>query len=184
MIPASKTATASILLVDDDDVLRERLARSLRDRGYEVENAADAEKALRKVASRRFASAVIDLRMPGPDGLSLLSALRERDANIRAVVLTGYGTVASAVEAIRLGAWSYVPKPADADDVVHALVTQRPLVAQPTSPGPSPSLARAEWEHIQRVLQDRNGNISETARRLAIARRTLQLKLKRGPLGN
>ena len=171
------------MLVDDDDAFRNRMARALEARGFEVETAAGAAEAVAKCIPQRFAYAVIDLRMPDASGLELISTLKERDASVRILVLTGYGAVSSAVEAIRLGAWNFVSKPADADEVLNAL-ERRPSLAPPARSAPggtSPTLARAEWEHIQRILADCNGNISETSRRLAITRRTLQLKLKKGP---
>jgi two-component system response regulator RegA len=174
---------AGILLVDDDEVFRERLARALRERGHEVVTARDAPAASEAARGRRFAYAVIDLRMPGPSGLDLVSALRQGDAAIRIVVLTGYGSIVSAVEAMRLGAHNYLPKPADADDVLAALTGEGPgpAAAPAAREGPPPSLARAEWEHIQRILADCHGNVSEASRRLGITRRTLQLKLKKYP---
>jgi two-component system response regulator RegA len=120
--------------------------------------------------------------MADSSGLDLLPALLQRDPKLRVAVLTGYGSIGSAVEAIQRGAWNYLPKPADADDVVAALRRDHAPIKASAHEGrsPSSSLARAEWEHIQRILADCNGNISETARRLAITRRTLQLKLKKG----
>src|SRR5262249_33146910 len=179
---ARMTAPA-ILIVDDDDVFRERLARALRDRGHEVATAADAAAALAEARRRPFAYAVADLRMPGASGLELVAALKELDPAMRIVVLTGYGSIVSAVEAMRLGAHNYLSKPADADDVLAALTGEGPGPegAPAEREGPPPTLARAEWEHTQRVLADCNGNVSETARRLGITRRTLQLKLKKYP---
>jgi len=173
----------SILVVDDDDVFRERLARALRDRGHEVVTAADADAGTAAAGDRTFDSAVVDLRMPGASGLELVARLRARDAAMRILVLTGYGSIVSTVEAMRLGANNYLSKPADADDVLAALRADALLpAAKPEErEAPPPSLARAEWEHIQRILADCNGNISESARRLGITRRTLQLKLKKYP---
>ena len=172
-----------ILLVDDDEVLRERLARSLRARGYAVVTAAEAGEAVAAARRQRFAYAVVDLRMPGPSGLELTAALRQEAPGIRVVVLTGYGSIVTAVEAMRLGAHGYLSNPADADDVVAAL-TGDGASAAAAREAPAPSLARAEWEHIQRILADTDGNISEAARRLGITRRTLQLKLKKYPPKN
>jgi two-component system response regulator RegA len=177
---AAPQAAQAILLVDDDEVLRERLARSLRSRGYVVVTAAGATEALEAARAQRFAYAVVDLRMPGPSGLDLTAALRQQTPDVRVVVLTGYGSIVTAVEAMRLGAHGYLSKPADADDVVAALTGDGAAVAAARE-APAPSLARAEWEHIQRILADTDGNISEAARRLGITRRTLQLKLKKYP---
>ncbi|MBU8897924.1 two-component system response regulator [Corallococcus sp. H22C18031201] len=172
----------SVLLVDDDATLRERLGRAFRERGWEVTTAADYEAAL--VAARRESPeyAVVDLRMPGHSGLELVRDLLAVDAATRIVVLTGYGSIATTVDAIRLGAVNYLPKPADVDDILAAFAraTHEPAVAAPETLQ-APSLARAEWEHIHRVLADSAGNISEAARKLGIHRRSLQRKLQKYP---
>ena len=167
----------AILLVDDDEVFRERLARALRDRGHPVVTAGDGPSALAAAGAQKFDFAVLDLRMPGPTGLSLIGPVRDAAPGVRVVVLTGYGSITSAVEALRAGAHDYLSKPVDADQVIAA------LTGEPVNPAEAaaPSLARAEWEHIQRVLADCHHNISEAARRLGITRRTLQLKLKKYP---
>jgi two-component system response regulator RegA len=167
----------AILLVDDDEVFRERLARALRDRGHPVVTAGDGPSALSAAGAQKFDFAVLDLRMPGPTGLSLIAPVRDAAPGVRVVVLTGYGSITSAVEALRAGAHDYLSKPVDADQVIAA------LTGEPVHPAEAaaPSLARAEWEHIQRVLADCHHNISEAARRLGITRRTLQLKLKKYP---
>ncbi|HMF44698.1 MAG TPA: response regulator [Polyangia bacterium] len=173
------TTAAPMLLVDDDEVFRERLASALRQRGQEVVTASDGEQAVRVAGRGKLASAVVDLRMPGMSGTDLVPHLLRLQPDLRVVVLTGYGSIASAVEAMRLGAHNYVSKPADADDVLAAVTGDaRPV---PPAAAPPPTLARAEWEHIQRILGDTGGNVSETARRLGITRRTLQLKLKKYP---
>lgn len=174
------TATGTILLVDDDEVFRERLARALRDRGWQATTAAGHDQALTASLAQRFDFAIVDLRMPGLSGLSLIAPLRERMPQARVIVLTGYGSITSAVEALRAGAHDYLSKPVDADEVIAALTSD---AARP-APESAPSLARAEWEHIQRILADCQHNISETARRLGITRRTLQLKLKKYPPRN
>jgi two-component system response regulator RegA len=171
-----------MLLVDDDEVFRERLASALRQRGQEVVTAADGEQAVRAAARGKLAAAVVDLRMPGMSGTELVPRLLGLQPGIRVVVLTGYGSIASAVEAMRLGAHNYVSKPADADDVLAAVTGEaRAMPGAADQAAPPPTLARAEWEHIQRILADTGGNVSETARRLGITRRTLQLKLKKYP---
>jgi two-component system, response regulator RegA len=174
------TAPSAILLVDDDEVFRERLARALRDRGYAVATAAGHHQALTATESRAFDFAIVDLRMPGLSGLALIAPLLERMPGARIVVLTGYGSITSAVEALRAGAHDYLSKPVDADHIIAALTSDD---ARPAPDG-APTLARAEWEHIQRILSDCHHNISETARRLGITRRTLQLKLKKYPPRN
>ena len=173
----------SIMLVDDDETFRERLARALRDRGFDVRTASCVDEAVVLAQADSPEYAVIDLRMPGKGGMELLRELNRIDEGTRALILTGYGAIATAVEAVRLGAVNFIPKPADADDVVAAFEKYErgdaeggPIV---TSSYRAPTLARMEWEHIQRVLSDCGGNISESARRLGIHRRSLQRKLQR-----
>ncbi len=177
------TPNPSVLLVDDDDVLRGQLERAFARRGYDVRSAEGYDDAMALARDETPELAVIDLRMPGPSGLELLRDLLALDPTTRAVMLTGYGSIATAVEAIKLGAVNYVPKPAGIDDILAALDrSETPL--EPTSVAfEPPSLARAEWEHIQRVLADCGGNISEAARRLGIHRRSLQRKLQKYPPG-
>jgi two-component system response regulator RegA len=176
------TAAGTLLLVDDDEVFRERLARALRERGYDVATASDHAGAVEAGATRPLDFAVVDLRMPSGSGLALIEPLRALAPRARIVVLTGYGSIASAVDALRLGADDYLSKPVDADEIIAALTNPvpRPATAR-NDKVPTPTLARAEWEHIQRVLADAGGNISEASRRLGITRRTLQLKLKKYP---
>jgi two-component system response regulator RegA len=165
-----------LLLVDDDETFRERLGRALTSRELEVVTAAGPEEALASARGARPAYAVVDLKMPDGSGLDLVRDLVALDPAIRVVVLTGYGSIASAVEAMHRGAHHYLSKPADADEIIAALVGEK----APPAPG-TPTLARAEWEHMSRILADVGGNISEAARRLGITRRTLQLKLKKDP---
>lgn len=173
---------ASILLVDDDEVFRRTLARALSRRGLEVRLAEDYDSAMASAREDSPELAVIDMRMPGKSGLELLRDLHELDPTTRIVVLTGYGSIATAVDAMRLGATSYVPKPADADDVLAAFdKAEAPPLEAVTADFPAPSLARAEWEHINRVLNDCGHNISEAARRLGLHRRSLQRKLQKYP---
>jgi two-component system response regulator RegA len=169
----------TLLLVDDDDVLRERLARALRDRGFEVTAARDGAEAIACARRDTPELAVVDLRMQGLSGIEVLDELRAIDPATRVLMLTGYGSIATAVEATRRGAVGYLSKPADADEIVSAL-TGKPA-ADGSASVDTPSLARAEWEHIQRVLADCDGNVSETARRLGIHRRSLQRKLQKYP---
>lgn len=167
----------SMLIVDDDEVFRERLARSLRMRGFDVRTAGCCETARDEARKDTPELAVLDLRMPGCSGLELVRDLKEYDPATRIVILTGYGSIATAVDAVKLGADNYMPKPADADDIIAAFERgESPAEATQVSYR-APSLARAEWEHIQRVLADSAGNISEAARRLGIHRRSLQRKL-------
>lgn len=173
--------TERFLLVDDDQVFRERLARALVRRGFAVETAGGYDEAITRLGEDPpIDRAVIDLRMPGPNGLELLRDLQLRSPDTKVVVLTGYGSIATAVDAVKLGAINYLPKPADADDVIAAFARgEKPALSGPVEPYDAPSLARTEWEHIQRVLSDCGGNISEAARRLGIHRRSLQRKLQK-----
>jgi two-component system, response regulator RegA len=177
---APKDAQPSVLLVDDDATLRERLARALRERGFDVRTAGSADEAMALVKVDSPELAVLDLKMPGRSGLDLLREMREHDPATRVVVLTGYGSIATAVEATKLGAIGYMPKPVDADELLAAFAREG-VSADLPGRFETPSLARAEWEHIQRVLADCGGNISEAARRLGIHRRSLQRKLQKYP---
>jgi two-component system response regulator RegA len=180
---ASDDQPSSILIVEDDDIFRQRLARAMTDRGLEVRTASDAPEAL--VEARKGEPpelAVVDLRMPGGSGLDVVRELKALEPAMRILVLTGYGSIVTAVEAIKLGATNYLTKPADADDILNVLQAGSGDAAQPSHSGLAPpSLARTEWEHIQRVLADCGGNISEAARRLGLHRRSLQRKLGKNP---
>ena len=172
---------SSILVVDDDDVFRNRLARALTARGHDVRVATGYDEAVAHARADSPELAVVDLRMPGRGGLELVRALLQIDPGTRIIVLTGYGSIATAVEAIQLGAVNYLSKPADADEILAAFQVPREPPADPAAAPAAPSLARAEWEHINRVLADSGGNISEAARRLGIHRRSLQRKLQKHP---
>jgi two-component system response regulator RegA len=171
--------SASILVVDDDETFRKRLARAFAERGLDVRSAGSFDEAVASARADSPQFAVVDLKMPGRSGLELTRELTAIDPTTKIVVLTGYGSIATAVEAMRRGATSYLPKPADADEILAAFRDEPP--ATTGSDFPAPSLARAEWEHIQRVLADCGGNISEAARRLGLHRRSLQLKLRKYP---
>ncbi|HET6151205.1 MAG TPA: response regulator [Polyangia bacterium] len=177
-------ARSRLLLADDDETFRERLGRALRERGYDVVTASSHATAMEAARAQAPAFAVVDLKMPGASGLDLVTDLHALHAETRIVVLTGYGSIASAVEALHRGAHDYLSKPADADEIIASLLGQKPAALGARSsapPHPPPSLARAEWEHVTRILADCRGNVSEAARRLGITRRTLQLKLKKDP---
>lgn len=172
----------TILIVDDDERFRSQLARALSRRGYEVREAEDYDTALAEAKRDSPEYAVVDLRMPGKSGLELLRDLVANDETTRVVMLTGYGSISTAVEAMRLGAVNYVPKPADARDILAAFErAERAPLEGLSEDFEAPSLERAEWEHIQRVLAECEQNISRAARRLRIHRRTLQRKLSRYP---
>jgi two-component system response regulator RegA len=170
----------AILLVDDEELFRNRLGRALAKRGYDVVQAGNYEEGLAAIEEHRPGLAVFDLRMPGPSGLELVKAALKLDPRLKIVVLTGYGSIATATEAIRLGAVNYLPKPADTDEILAAFSRVAPEAAAPERIK-TPSLARVEWEHINRVLADCGGNISAAAKRLHIHRRTLQRKLLNFP---
>jgi two-component system response regulator RegA len=175
------TARVSVLVVDDDEIFRNRLARALEDRGLAVTVAGDHDAALDEARKESPELAIVDLKMPGGSGLDVVRDLLALDAGTRVVVLTGYGSIATAVEAIKLGAVHYLPKPADCDEILAALGMA--VGDGAAAELATPTLARAEWEHIQRVLADCAGNISEAARRLGIHRRSLQRKLSKYPPG-
>jgi two-component system response regulator RegA len=171
----------SILVIDDDEIFRRRLARAFSERGLDARTAAGFDEAVAAAHAAPPDLAVVDLRLPGlRTGLDVLQALLDIRPDTRAVVLTGYGSIATAIEAVRLGAAYYLPKPADADEVLAAFERNSPAAAAHPAEE-TPSLARAEWEHIHRVLEDCGGNISEAARRLGINRRSLQRKLQKYP---
>lgn len=175
-----------LLLVDDDDLLRERFEIAFTKRGLEVLPAENVDQAIELARANSPDLAVIDLKMPGRTGLELLRELRAVSPSTRSVILTGYGSIANAVDALHAGAVSYVTKPADADQVLEAFrkaeadgasqATNEPL---PETDIHAPSLAEAEWNHIQQVLSDCDGNITRAAAQLGIPRRTLQRKLKK-----
>jgi two-component system response regulator RegA len=169
-----------VLVVDDDEVFRRQLVRGLRTRGFRAEAAAEGVEALARAEELAPDAAIVDLRMPAMGGLDVVRGLREADPELRIVVLTGYGSIATAVDALKLGAADYLQKPAGLDEIVAALQGGQPA-APASDPVSAPSLARAEWEYIQRVLAECDGNISEAARRLGLHRRSLQRKLQKYP---
>ena len=180
---AAVVGANSILLVDDTFVLRERLSMAMQQRGFRVESAGDYDEALDVFRQRPTDLAVLDLRMPGKSGLELLRALLQIKPNTRVIMLSGFGSIPTSIDAVRAGAVNFLSKPADADDILSAFIRgDEPSVPEGAIAFPAPSLARNEWEHIHRVLSDCVGNISEAARRLGIHRRSLQRKLrKRAP---
>jgi two-component system response regulator RegA len=175
--------TASVMVVDDDETYRTRLVRAFSARKFEAQGAPDGESAIALAKQESPEYAVVDLRMPGISGLDVVRELKAIDAMTNVVVLTGYGSIATALEAVRLGATHYLTKPADVDDILAAF--ERANGGPPPEPvtveHAVPSLARAEWEHINRVLNDCAGNISQAARLLGLHRRSLQRKLSKYP---
>ncbi|MGH1461666.1 MAG: response regulator transcription factor [Neptuniibacter sp.] len=169
------------LIVDDDPAFTRVLSRAMTRRQYEVQVARSAEEAINLVQKWVPDLATVDLKMDGNSGLTLIPVLRTTNPDMKILMLTGYASIATAVEAIKLGATQYLPKPADADQILTALnkveadieieVTEQPM-----------SVNRLEWEHIQKVLKEHQGNISATARALGMHRRTLQRKLAKRPV--
>ncbi len=170
-----------LLLVDDDETFTRVMARAMSRRGLRVSvaNCADEGLALAKVDLPDYA--VLDLKMEGDSGLVLLPKLLELHAEMEVLILTGYSSITTAVEAIKRGASNYLCKPADADDVLAALLSDRADLATLVAENPM-SVDRLQWEHIQRVLAEHGGNISATARALGMHRRTLQRKLQKRPV--
>ncbi|MBX3598347.1 MAG: ActR/PrrA/RegA family redox response regulator transcription factor [Rhizobiaceae bacterium] len=170
----------SLLLVDDDKPFVTRLARAMETRGFVVDTAESVAEAVAKAKANPPAYAVVDMRLGDGNGLDVVAAIREKRADARAVILTGYGNIATAVTAVKLGAIDYLSKPADADDIFAALTNSGEQRAAP--PENPMSADRVRWEHIQRVFEMCDRNVSETARRLNMHRRTLQRILaKRAP---
>ena len=174
--PEEKT----LLIVDDDRPFRERLARAMQARGFEVLMAETVREGISIAKERSPAYAVVDLKLDDGNGLDVVETLHEVRPNTRVVVLTGFGNIATAVAAVKFGAIDYLPKPADADDIMSALLAAPG--AKPNPPENPMSADRVRWEHIQRVYELCGHNVSETARRLNMHRRTLQRILaKRSP---
>lgn len=173
----------TLLIVDDDAVLRERLSRAFERRGFAVTMAPDGTVAIALAELESPEYALVDMRMPGPSGLEVVRELVRIDPDTRIVVLTAYGSIATAIEAIRLGATYYLQKPASIDQILAAFERGKADGPdRPPAPTEVPSLARAEWEHIHQVLSDCQGNIRQAARLLGLHRRTLQRKLSKFPL--
>jgi two-component system response regulator RegA len=171
------------LVIDDDDVFRNRMCRALADRGWEVAGAADRLAALSAAQELSPDLAIIDLRLSDASGLEIVPALRSLDETTCIIMLTGYGSIATALTATKLGADHFLNKPADADQIlsVYEKITAGADGPLTGSQGAIPSLARVEWEHIQRVLTDCGGNVSQAAKLLGLHRRSLQRKLNKRP---
>ena len=169
-----------VFVIDDDDAFRERLVRAFIDRGYETHGAAGlgSTKTLMELFTPDWA--VIDLRMPDGSGLDVLQLLVNRFPNIRALVLTGYGSISTALEAIKLGAVHYLSKPAGMDEIVMSLLNP-PGDGRQSSSEATPSLQQVEWDYINRVVTDCKGNISQASKMLGLHRRSLQRKLAKHP---
>ena len=170
----------TLLIVEDDKSFLQRLARAMEARGFEVTTAESIGEGLQQVEKAAPAFAVVDMRLGDGNGVDVIVALKQRRPDARAIILTGYGNIATAVNAVKIGAVDYLSKPADADDVVAALLALEGRKAEP--PEHPMSADRVRWEHIQRIYELCGRNVSETARRLNMHRRTLQRILaKRAP---
>ncbi|VAW89424.1 Dna binding response regulator PrrA (RegA) [hydrothermal vent metagenome] len=170
----------SLLLVDDDELFCRVLRQALERRGYQVSVAHDVIQG-REIAQQSPPEfAVVDLNMPGPSGLVMVETLKRLDKHTKIVVLTGYSSVATAVEAVKLGAVHYLTKPADTEEIISAFGREDGDASMAITQKPK-SVNRLEWEHLQKVLMDCDNNISEAARRLGMHRRTLQRKLQKRP---
>jgi len=180
LLSLDASADKSLLIVDDDKPFCLRLSRAMESRGFMVTAAASVAEGLDAIAISPPAFAVIDLRLSDGNGLDIMSELKTRRPDTRAIILTGYGNIVTAVTAVKLGAFDYLAKPADADEIYNALMaTQHDKAALPENPM---SADRVRWEHIQRIYELCGRNVSETARRLNMHRRTLQRILaKRAP---
>ena len=179
-VPLDLPSDRSLLIVEDDKSFLTRLARAMETRGFSVTTAESVAEGLLQVETAPPAFAVVDMRLGDGNGLDVISALNRRRPDARAIVLTGYGNIATAVNAVKLGAVDYLAKPADADNVVAALLALEGSKPQP--PEHPMSADRVRWEHIQRIYELCGRNVSETARRLNMHRRTLQRILaKRAP---
>jgi two-component system response regulator RegA len=175
------TDLRTLLLLDDDDVFATRMAKALAARGFEVTRAATAAEAIAVAGQDSPECALVDLRLPDGHGLDVVAALHAIDATTRIIVLTGYGAIATAVESLKRGASDYLTKPVDAEQVASAFEPQA-SPADHVREFTVPSLARVEWEHIQRVMTECQGNISQAARMLGLHRRSLQRKLSKYPV--
>ena len=177
---AAMSGDRSLLIVEDDKSFLQRLARAMEGRGFTVTTAESVADGLTQLETTSPAFAVVDMRLEDGNGLDVISALKRRRPDARAIILTGYGNIATAVNAVKLGAVDYLSKPVDADDVVAALLALEGRRADP--PENPMSADRVRWEHIQRIYELCGRNVSETARRLNMHRRTLQRILaKRAP---
>jgi two-component system response regulator RegA len=175
--------TQSVLVIDDDATFNSVLSRALTRRGFEVKSAIDADGAIAAAHEKSPDAAVLDLNLGSVSGLSLIQPLLAAAPHCRIVVLTGYASIATAVEAVKLGATQYFAKPVEVDAIVAAFDAQEAEPAGAAAPPSDPlSVNRLEWEHIQRVLHEHDGNISSTARALKMHRRTLQRKLAKRPV--
>ena len=171
----------TILMVDDDEAFCQVMQRALVRRGFAVEICLNIAAAERAVQERHFEKAIVDLKIAQESGLVLLKSLKAINPKIEIIMLTGYSSVSTAVEAIKLGALNYFCKPINVDEIVNAFSSED-IAIENLAPISTPTLDRVEWEHIQKILQDHQGNVSAAARTLGMHRRTLQRKLQKRPV--
>ena len=171
----------TVLIVDDDERLRNTLVRAFRLRGWDAFAAANREEAISTAVEYGADLATVDLRMPGENGLTVVQDLRAFDNTLFIIVLTGYGSIATAVNAVKLGANQYLSKPSDVDQILSVFEAGGHTEGTTEDDISAPTLARVEWEHIQRILDDVDGNISQAAKKLGLHRRSLQRKLAKFP---
>ena len=162
----------SLIIIDDDTPFRDRLSRSMEKKGFKVEFFGEAKNALARLKEKNFNYAIVDMRLEDGSGLEIIQSIKITSPNTRALLLTGYGNIATAVAAIKSGAVDYLPKPAEVDQIYEALISSKQTL--PLPPENPMTADRIRWEHIQRVFIQCNRNVSETARRLRMHRRTLQ----------
>ena len=161
-----------LLIVDDDNPFRERLSRSMEIKGFNVESFSNSAETIKRIKNKKFNYAIVDMRLEDLSGLELIKEIKEINPDTKSLLLTGYGNIATAVAAIKAGAIDYLPKPAEIDQIYDALISSTEILPPPPE---NPMTAdRIRWEHIQRVFVQCNRNVSETARRLRMHRRTLQ----------
>lgn len=176
----------NLLLIEDDEVFAQVTTRAMARRGFRVQHAPDKHKAMDIAHAFHFDYAILDLNLGGHSSLELIPVLRRKNPDMLILILTGYASIATAVEAIKLGATNYLAKPADAGQILAALLSTDEgggnSAHQPAPIQEPMSVRRLEWEHIQKVLQENDGNVSETARQLKMHRRTLQRKLQKKPV--
>jgi two-component system, response regulator RegA len=176
------TQVEQVLVVDDDEIFNRVLTRALSRHGFTVDGALDAETALVKAQRNPPQRVVLDLSLGGSSGLALIEPLLRLNRDCRIVILTGYASIATAVDAVKLGAVQYLAKPVEVETILEAFAADlRPQIDE-TPPSEPLSVDRLEWEHIQRILREHDGNISATARALRMHRRTLQRKLAKRPV--
>jgi len=162
----------NLIIIDDDHPFRERLANSMKKKGFNVESFGDTKKSIQRINEKNFDYAIVDMRLEDGSGLELIKLIKNNNPKTKPLLLTGYGNIATAVAAIKFGAIDYLPKPAEIDQIYEALTSSKDIL--PLPPEYPMTANRVRWEHIHRVFVQCNRNVSETARRLRMHRRTLQ----------